>query len=255
MIQITYTIRDRIRDLSVSIKRNGPLRVAHMGLLSLYNQISPHVSDSDTFYFDGSTYNYFVHRYNRTELNERAVEITISKRFYDEQYGKRVLEVGNVLKHYFPQLNHDVLDKYEKATGVLNGDIVDFKPKEKYDTVISISTMEHVGFDENDGDSKKFGKAIKLIGKNVLKSEGNLFLTLPLGYNPAVDQFMAAGLLGKQRYLKRINYRNEWIETGYDEVKNIKYAAKFKNANAIAICTISRDEISRIPKMQYEVNM
>jgi hypothetical protein len=41
--------------------------------------------------------------------------------------GRNVLEVGNVLSHYFP-VHHDVLDKYEKAKGVINEDVVEFSP-------------------------------------------------------------------------------------------------------------------------------
>ena len=61
---------------------------------------------------------------------------------------KNIFEVGSVLSHYFP-INHDVLDKYEKGHGVINQDVVDFKPHNKYDLIVSISTLEHVGFDDN----------------------------------------------------------------------------------------------------------
>ena len=36
-----------------------------------------------------------------------------------------MLEVGNVLRHYRPQLDHLVVDKYEHAPGVLNRDVLD----------------------------------------------------------------------------------------------------------------------------------
>jgi hypothetical protein len=61
--------------------------------------------------------------------------------------------VGNVLSHYF-SVNHDVVDKYEKAEGVINRDIIDFHPSKEYDLIISISTLEHVGWDEDISDHK-----------------------------------------------------------------------------------------------------
>jgi hypothetical protein len=110
-----------------------------------------------TFIFNGKTYYYFVHKYNTTWKNERAVEVPIIWDIVREHYrqGKRVLEVGNVLSHYF-RIFHDVLDKYEVAEGVINQDVVDFKPAWKYDLIVSISTLEHVGWDEEPKEPEKF---------------------------------------------------------------------------------------------------
>jgi hypothetical protein len=73
-----------------------------------------------TFTFNGKTYYYFVHKYNTTWKNERAVEVPIIWDIVREHYRweKRVLEVGNVLSHYF-RVFHGVLDKYEVAEGVI----------------------------------------------------------------------------------------------------------------------------------------
>jgi hypothetical protein len=38
-----------------------------------------------------------------------------------------------------------VLDKYEQAPGVINEDVVSFSPPQKYDLIVSVSTLEHVG--------------------------------------------------------------------------------------------------------------
>ena len=100
-----------------------------------------------TFQFDGQEYEYLYHPYNRTWKNERGVEIPIFRELLFKHEGKRVLEVGNVLSHYFP-IHHEVVDKYEVAPGVINRDIVEFVPQDKFDLIISISTLEHVGWDE-----------------------------------------------------------------------------------------------------------
>src|SRR4030042_260073 len=101
-----------------------------------------------TFVFRGLTHDYFYHLYNYTHLNERAIEIPIFLKIIKEHRGKRILEVGNVLSHYV-SYQHDILDKYEKGKNIINKDVVDFHPKEKYDLILSISTLEHVGLDEN----------------------------------------------------------------------------------------------------------
>src|SRR5690349_15642495 len=78
-------------------------------------------SPQKTFTFQGKTYPYFHHGYNRTWANERAVEIPIVWSPVLECRGK-ILEVGNVLGHYFP-FDQAVVDKYEKGTNVINADI------------------------------------------------------------------------------------------------------------------------------------
>ena len=80
----------------------------------------------NTFVFKGYTLNYFHHAYNKTWQNERAVEIPIIWGILTGYQGKRILEVGNVLSHYIP-VEHDIVDKYEMAPGVINQDVVDYQ--------------------------------------------------------------------------------------------------------------------------------
>lgn len=100
------------------------------------------------FRFHGSDYQYFLSDYNDTALNERAIEIPIINRIVTQYRGKDVLEIGNVLSHYFP-VRHTILDKYELGQGVINEDICTYAPGKLFDLIISISTLEHVGYDEN----------------------------------------------------------------------------------------------------------
>ena len=67
-----------------------------------------------TFTFQGKAYKYLFRRYNTTYANERAVEIPIAMEVVRGHPEERVLEVGNVLAHYYPH-HHDVLDKYGVA--------------------------------------------------------------------------------------------------------------------------------------------
>lgn len=101
-----------------------------------------------TFQFDGREYEYLYHPYNKTWENERGVEIPIFRELLLNHKGKRVLEVGNVLSHYFP-IHHEVVKQYEVGSSVINEDIVEFVPQDKYDLILSISTLEHVGWDEH----------------------------------------------------------------------------------------------------------
>ncbi|MBL4889786.1 MAG: class I SAM-dependent methyltransferase [Candidatus Lindowbacteria bacterium] len=187
------------------------------------------------FSLDDNSYQYFFHRYNRTWANERSVEVPIALKFIQENSHKRILEVGNVLSHYFP-ICYDVLDKYESVSGVINQDILEYEPSKGFDLIVSISTLEHVGWDEKDRDPNKIIQAVeKMTGW--LNPGGKLVVTLPIGYNSDMDQNLDSEKLSfqKQFYLKRINSENRWEETTWNEIRNVRYADPFPGANALVI--------------------
>ena len=187
----------------------------------------------ETFIFNGKTYYYFCHKYNTTWRNERAIEVPIIWDIVREysRNGKRVLEVGNVLSHYFP-IFHDVVDKYEVAKGVINQDVVDFKPAQRYDLIVSISTLEHVGQDE---ELKEHGKVLKAFEnlKQCLNPRGKIIVTLPLGYNPYLDELLRKGKIKftEQYYLKK--NRSKWKEVDWNDCCNEKYDFIHHTAKAL----------------------
>ena len=158
--------------------------------------ISPYymITKKGRFTYEGKQFKYFIHWYNHTWDNCRKLEIPIFLWLYYLNQHRSVLEVGNVFSHYIP-ITHVVLDKYEKSKGVINEDIVDYRPDVKYDVVLSCSTLEHVGFDEDVKDPDGFLKAVNNIKENVLRDGGVLYLSVPVGYNPDVDRVLASGLL------------------------------------------------------------
>jgi SAM-dependent methyltransferase len=186
------------------------------------------------FEFNGHHYDYFCHMYHRTWRNERAVEIPIAKKIVKSCKG-RILEVGNVLNHYL-NLPHEVVDKYEPARGVINSDIVDFQrgnpSPPRYDLIISISTLEHVGWDEQPRESTKILRAIERM-RNLLRPDGLIFVTLPVGFNPHVDSFIDQGRIGfREMYcLKKSN--RTWRQTSWMEVRATEYGPS--GANAIVL--------------------
>ena len=194
-----------------------------------------------SFYFCNNEYHYFIHPHNTTWRNERAVEIPIILGYLksDKLQNKRVLEIGNVLSHYVAT-KHDILDKYEVQSGVINQDIVDFNPILKYDLILSISTLEHVGFDELPRDPNKIIYALNNI-QNLLSQGGQAIITLPMGYNEKMDKMIAENKIqfNEKHVLKRISFIR-WIEIGWDEINEIKYSKPFPNANALIIGIINK---------------
>jgi SAM-dependent methyltransferase len=207
------------------------------------------------FSFNSEKYPYFYHPYNKTWRNERAVEIPLVCKLLNEHQGKNILEIGNVLSHY-QKVNHDVVDKYETGPLVINQDIIDFHPQKKYDLIISISTIEHIGWDENPRDKTKTLKAIDHM-VDLLSPEGFLYVTLPLAYNPDLEKLIEEGKIRftEAHYMKRIpprdrkylkfifespSFHNEWEEAEQAELSQIKYGSPYPHANALLIGKISR---------------
>jgi len=176
-----------------------------------------------TFSLQGKTYKYLFRRYNTTYANERAVEVPIAMELVRQYPEDRVLEVGNVLAHYFPH-HHDVLDKYEQAPGVINGDVVDFQPGKTYDLIVSISTLEHVGWDEIPRDPPKVLRSIEHLA-SLLAPGGRLLATVPVDYNVALDGFLDEGRVPftSIAYMKRVSDDNQWREAKREEMRDSKY--------------------------------
>lgn len=191
-----------------------------------------------SFEFNGDSYNYELSTYNDSAFNERTVEVPIFTRILSSHAGKRVLEVGNVLSHYMP-VSHTVVDKYERAPGVTNFDIIDFSGGHRYDLVICISTLEHIGFDEPLKEPEKITKALQHI-KQLLGPDGVGWFSVPLGYNPNIDSlaFGNCDLIGERHFMRRLNFGNDWVECTADECRGIVYGSRYPCANAIMIFTV-----------------
>jgi SAM-dependent methyltransferase len=149
--------------------------------------------------------------------------VPIIWKMVEENREGRVLEVGNVLAHYF-LVSHDVLDKYEGNEGVINQDVADFQTSKKYDLIVSISTLEHVGWDEFPRAPQKILCAIDNL-KSILTPGGKIAVTIPLGYNPVLDGLLSNGKtpFTRQFFMKRVSRDNQWEEADWTDVADSKY--------------------------------
>lgn len=200
-----------------------------------------------SFMLSGETYHYFAGSYNSAWHNERTVEVAIALRYLHRHQGGRVLEIGNVLAHYVP-VCHDVVDKYERHAGVRNVDVLEFSTDDGYDLIVSVSTLEHVGWDEEVDESDKPIRAVAHL-VSLLRPGGTLLVTLPLGYNPHVDDALRRRAFDFEdvTFLKRISRDNRWRETAHTDLGLVRYAWPFPAANVVAIGLRTRGETSREP--------
>jgi hypothetical protein len=197
-----------------------------------------------TFLLDGHPYSYFYHEYNLAWRNERTVEIPVALSYLREHAGQAVLEVGNVLSHYL-SVAHDVVDKYEEAPGVINEDVATFAPHGKYGLIISVSTLEHVGWDEAERDP---GKALLAIDnlRGLLAAGGEFLITAPVGLNPEFDRLLGSGAVPFEHLwaLKRVPRRNTWVQTDPRSVLGSGYPRRSFRADAIVVGSIREGQVT-----------
>ena len=194
-----------------------------------------------TMIWQNASLPYFYHRYNITWANERCIEVPITKWYVDQYSGRHVLEIGNVLSHYFP-IEHEVVDKFELGPRVINQDIVEFTSKNAYNLILSISSFEHIGYDEGDREhsGQKIRTAIETC-RSLLLPDGKFVVTVPLGYNPDLDEIIRTDGLGATRefYFRR-KQRSEWGSCNKTEALSCRYGTPFPYANALLVAEIAK---------------
>ncbi|MCH9651259.1 MAG: hypothetical protein K0U98_23745 [Deltaproteobacteria bacterium] len=177
---------------------------------------------------------------------ERIVEISLGRRFLEGEDPAEVLEIGNVLA-VFSRVDHRVVDKYEPGSGVENLDIMDFQPDERLRRILCLSTLEHVGIDEEPRDERKALLALKKI-PSWLTSEGEALITIPLGHHPRLDTWLT-GERGRTRedelteslpgaqisFLQRQNAWNVWRQVDRGTARGARYGYPFACANVVAV--------------------
>lgn len=198
-----------------------------------------HLSKTE-FRFDGKPLKYTIHNHNTTWLNERALEITIGLLKLSQYNPKDVLELGNVLALY-GRIKHVVVDKYEKASGAINEDIMNYRNPRKFKLIISISTLEHVGRDEVPRESGKALLAIERL-KKMLAPGGTLLFTFPLGHNKILDQAIIHNKvnLSKCTLFVRSSLNNDWITRPLNQARNIRYNYPFPHANGVIVAQFKK---------------
>lgn len=132
-------------------------------------------------------------------------------------------------------MDHRVVDKYEQGEHIENIDVLDISGS--HDLIVTISTLEHVGDDRGPkrgvtghGEEQGGSKAVAAIEhlRGCLAPGGSLLFTVPVGFNRALDEAVAAGIPGvKTSFLRRIDRENRWVEAEWPEVSGASYGYPF----------------------------
>ena len=242
-----------IAKLNNSILTNGILKTLIKIIFALIREIKIYFLvyfykfiRNKTFIFDGVTLNYFYHKYNVTYENERIIVIPIIL-YLIKKYGiNTYTELGNVLSYYKLQ-SKSIIDKYDNSKDIIKEDITYYKPISKFKNIISISTLEHIGWDESERNYCKITPTFINIFNNVLDKNGYFIFSFPIGYNPYLDSYLNNNL---EKFIEiysfiRINKSNEWRNVKYDKTRNSKFGTPFKNANELIICVTNYNAFSK----------
>lgn len=149
----------------------------------------------------------FDHPYNETIRNERAIELPLAFDLIHD--AGRVLEVGNVLGNY-ERRTWVCVDKYEHAEGVRNRDVLDITGQ--WDRIVSVSTIEHVGWDETPRDPAKAVRAMSHL-RSLLAPGGQMLVTVPTGWNSYLDDWLPR-LGGRQTFYAKSD--RGWSEAPFE---------------------------------------
>lgn len=170
----------------------------------------------ESFQAWGQELPYFVHRHNTTWKNERCVELPVVLEFLKYQGHGRGMEFGNVLMRYGITGDWEIVDKYDRIAGVKNVDILDYNPSAPLDYIVSISTIEHVGWDEKPRDSEKVLRAFEHL-RSLLGANGRMLLSAPMGHHPTLDEVILSKAWPVVRTLTLVRDRGRWRETPVPE--------------------------------------
>lgn len=225
----------RVRQLGVRSLPELPMRTVRRLEAYAATPLKRRTFGRGSFQFQGCSHRYYVHNYTTTWRNERAVEIPLALAFLAEHGGRGLLEVGNVTRHFDKSTGHTVVDRYDVRRGVISEDIEIFRPAEPFDGLLSISTLEHVGWDDKPRDE---GKIERVLGRlhELVRDPDAVLVTMPTGYNEALDEMVCEGRMpfAVEGFLARAA-DGTWREVGRDEALRHRYDEPFRGANAIYI--------------------
>ena len=154
-----------------------------------------------------------------------------------------------MLSHYPGVAPHDVVDRYEhdSTRPVIRADARHFTTSARYDLIISISTLEHVGWDEMPRDDAKAWDTIQHL-RTLLSPAGTFFCTIPFGYHPRLDRQILDHRASFASYgiLRRIDSANTWSEVDPTTIHpgDIRFGRPYPFANAIHVCRLGSSMVA-----------
>jgi hypothetical protein len=133
-----------------------------------------------------------------------------------------------------------VVDKYEQGPGIVNRDVLDLADLGRFELIVAISTLEHVGWDEEPHRPEAALDAVQAL-RGMLAHGGRLVLTHPVGYNPHLDEALRGGALPLARVaaLRRSGRRTRWTQVEPEEAWHAPYDFLLYSARAVLFAELT----------------
>jgi len=193
--------------------------------------------------------------YNDPHTNERTIEIGLGL-WFKEHFQNEVVELGAVIP-YYDSTEHTVFDMHDPHKRAEKMDFTNLNVLSdvlRNKNVFSLSTIEHIGFNDY---SKSHGKLPESEHKNgflvlqkIIDNCRNYLITFPMNYNKVLDNLVENSNL-KYTILKRIDEENNWTqERKPKKFKSREYAYQIRGKpkterfwNASAICVLTNTNL------------
>lgn len=182
------------------------------------------IDNYEFYYYDGTE------TYNSPQTNERRIELGILKHFLD--LGGDILEVGAVSPYYW-EPKHEVLDPYDKKA-TIKEDILNYT--KHHHTIISISTLEHIGRSAEYGDPELRPERAVEAFKHCLKLSDLFVFTVPLDCNHKLDEFFYYYYQPIQpvHFITR-DKNNYWREIVRPDLSECRYGQPYHASNHLIV--------------------
>jgi cyclopropane fatty-acyl-phospholipid synthase-like methyltransferase len=113
-----------------------------------------------------------------------------------------------------------VIDLNEKWPGATNADIMIYQPEQPLDLIVSISTLEHIGYNKwTDTGLYKLSEVMVRL-ERMLAPGGVFVATVPIGWRPDMDAEIRTEQTGADQvwYMRQTSeVENTWTECTQDE--------------------------------------
>ena len=149
---------------------------------------------SAPFHYRGCQFELFEHEYNcgrkTTLMTERALELSIADWWLENHANDDVVEVGAVTPYYWENRIKTIVDPADTHPAVTHRQSlfdIDFTGR----TVLSISTVEHIGTSEYNLQALRSEDCVSGL-RRILEQSKSCLVTFPTGYTQALDAYVVS---------------------------------------------------------------
>lgn len=170
------------------------------------------------------------------DMNERDIELPFGFEALSRAEG-RVLEVGNTSQRSYPDLPlRDIVCRYDELGGrypVYHEDIISWDAGVRYDLIVSLSTLEHVGHDYDEVMDN--GKAIRAVVHcmQLLVPGGEFVFTIPCAFHGSLEFWLVDRPWEQMAMMERVSTENEWVQRPVAEHTPSYYPSKWGAAQKV----------------------